>query len=257
MGEKIWNCPRCGPVDGPLYGDDQQFHCSSLDCDLVVHVLAEAERNPPKRDPKKYTQGATTSHPKRKKLSFDDKESRERGRAVLATIETRRRRREGLPAKRRRRRKTKERRRVSTEGKATEDEDKKKDQRSQEARMGFCDSCHEERWLLRKNPPTCSSCWHKQNPDHARSARAAKAAKTVKAKKRRGKKGQGKKLDADEALDEEVEAMRAVGAALADLPVPAIDRVLRWAVRRYLPLAAPTVSVEEEREARGEAETAQ
>lgn len=48
MGEKIWTCPSCGPVADALYGIDETFHCSGLDCDAVVAILTEAEKVRPK-----------------------------------------------------------------------------------------------------------------------------------------------------------------------------------------------------------------
>jgi len=35
-----WVCPQCGPLNPklpPLLGEDDEYHCSSLDCDAVVH----------------------------------------------------------------------------------------------------------------------------------------------------------------------------------------------------------------------------
>jgi len=39
-----WKCPTCGPVDAPMFGEDEQFHCSKVGCDEVVSILSEAER---------------------------------------------------------------------------------------------------------------------------------------------------------------------------------------------------------------------
>ncbi len=40
-----WVCAKCGPVSEPFHGSDEQFHCPSLECDLVVTILSYEERN--------------------------------------------------------------------------------------------------------------------------------------------------------------------------------------------------------------------
>ncbi len=55
----MWSCPKCGPVSDALYGDDEVFHCSSLECDRVVEILTPEERFIPKKTHREYSKGLT------------------------------------------------------------------------------------------------------------------------------------------------------------------------------------------------------
>ena len=159
MERQQWTCPKCGPVFDPPFGEDERFHCSGLRCDRVVSLLSTEERRGLGPAPK--------PRPTKTKTACDRAEI-ERGRKILARVNRRAReikaRREGKTVARKKTKKktaakkTKKKRGPSDAARA----------KAAEGRDGTCSKCGGEKWLLRKDPPTCTACVKAEGPKKRR-----------------------------------------------------------------------------------------
>lgn len=174
VGEPIWTCSKCGLVPGALFGTDERFHCSSLDCDLVVRVLTDEEaktsvvksewksdsdRSDEEREARRRAwaesrnKAAESAQASARESARESAQASKQGKEILATMKARNETRRSSVAKK----KTKKAKQGGDGG--------------SKSRRGKCETCKEIKWLLRKDPLTCAGCYRAENPpDHSKDA---------------------------------------------------------------------------------------
>lgn len=217
-------CPSCGPIKGALYGDDELFHCDREGCDAVVRVLTERERSgaPVQR----FADGAF-ENPEKPKVKPDPKAIREdarRSREILARMAEREalRKRPSMKGSSIRSKKPKPTERSESMGVET----KVAKHLTSAARRGTCGECGNERWLLSKEPPRCSSCHRQKAVTEGRPYKPRSP--------RKGKPPKGSTALVVDDLAREVQAIEQAARALDGLGPEAAGRVLRYVADRYV-----------------------
>jgi len=261
MGERVWNCPKCGKVADPLYGEDDKFHCSGLDCDEIVRILTDDDIAKPTLEEHRKALGRGTfirdTFPRRKKTTSSSPTNGLSGPEIMRRMAARNKAHQAH-------RKGEKVRRPNVV--------KKNDS----SRHGLCSVCDQDKWLLSMDPVNlCAGCFRAENPpDHSGDA-AVKRAKKSKAKKAPVKEGLAKKKTrrapkpkapvvkrktrraqvakrpkrraSDDNLSQEVQAIEDVCRAIDQLTPKEIERVLRFSLSRYqdtygMPVMGPLVS---------------
>ena len=201
-----WTCPNCGPITRDPLWDGEHMRCSELECDEVVSVFSPEERKAIDQEHEDSGWRVKGKQRQRPRLVGPDEsegarvpydaESARRGREILARVEARARGKT-----------TKEKKPMA---KTT-----KKAPTKNGARSGTCGSCKQELFLLSKDPPRCTGCFKRENPQRAGAG----------GRKKKRKQGE---------LSPELEAMAVLEETLAPLGEDEIERVFRWLVARFL-----------------------
>jgi len=235
---KPWNCPKCGPVKDALYGEDAEFHCSSLDCDRVVRILTREEL----RGGEKWTARSTLSQgEKAKRAKAARIENAEKARAAKADADRGRKILAGMRARNKRRGRARPAKAAaaepgSTASKGTGGNGVGKKTAKKSSRVGRCRWCDEDKWLLKNDPPSCPACWHARNDrdrpanKKARKRRAKPEASPPKRRKRRAKP---EAVEVVDEIEREGAAIVSCGRALEGLSRDAMERVLWNVAHRF------------------------
>lgn len=226
-----WSCEHCGDLgtDQPFQGDDEKLYCPKLDCPedaggLVVWV----EEVPEDEKAKSGRSWTGDSHgvlfrdddgKKKKTRTADEKRADDRevyrARKILADMDKR------TTARKRGRVVKKRRTRVSEKNEAKSEAARK----AAKDRIGTCSTCGQEKYILRKEPPTCTACY-KASPDYKPKPKKPR-------KKPRKKKPA--EAEAPDKIGLEVRAIEACARALEGLDPDQIERVLRWVAHKHRP----------------------